>query len=123
MFEARESGSQTDGREGGEHHERLLSCVKVHFGVPCDAPHDAPHQRRDRDDGAAGSPIIEIAPKLAASSQLDGSLMLFQLSALLPVLRGLASPCNYVVQREPHFEHIAGCRWRRRSSIARLDLR
>ncbi|MFM0555970.1 oligosaccharide flippase family protein [Paraburkholderia sediminicola] len=39
---------------------------------------------------------------------MNGSLMLFQLSALLPLLRGMASPCNYVVQREPRFEHVAG---------------
>ena len=39
--------------------------------------------------------------------------MLMQLAALLPLLRGLASPAYYVVQRDRGFQHIAGMRWRR----------
>ncbi|MFP3624368.1 oligosaccharide flippase family protein, partial [Burkholderia sp. SIMBA_051] len=44
--------------------------------------------------------LVALAPLLNSQFHLDGSLVLLQLAALLPLLRGLASPTYYVVQRE-----------------------
>ena len=52
--------------------------------------------------------LVALAPLLNSQFHLDGSLVLLQLAALLPLLRGLASPTYYVVQRERRFQHIAG---------------
>ena len=52
--------------------------------------------------------LVGSAPLLSSQFHLDGSLVLIQLAALLPLLRGLASPAYYVVQRERRFQHIAG---------------
>ncbi|MFL6701853.1 MAG: oligosaccharide flippase family protein [Paraburkholderia graminis] len=52
--------------------------------------------------------LVASAPLLSSQFHLDGSLVLIQLAALLPLLRGLASPAYYVVQRERRFQHIAG---------------
>ncbi|WNC89187.1 oligosaccharide flippase family protein [Paraburkholderia sp. FT54] len=52
--------------------------------------------------------LVALAPVLSSQFHLDGSLILIQLAALLPLLRGLASPAYYVVQRERRFQHIAG---------------
>ena len=52
--------------------------------------------------------LVALAPLLSSQFHLDGSLVLIQLAALLPLLRGIASPAYYVVQRERRFQHIAG---------------
>ena len=52
--------------------------------------------------------LVALAPLLSSQFHLNGSLVLIQLAALLPLLRGLASPTYYVVQRERRFQHIAG---------------
>ena len=52
--------------------------------------------------------LVALAPLLSSQFHLDGSLVLIQLAAVLPLLRGLASPAYYVVQRERRFQHIAG---------------
>lgn len=51
--------------------------------------------------------LIGLAPLMAAQFHLDGSILLLQLAALLPLLRGVASPTYFVVQRERRFQHIA----------------
>jgi len=52
--------------------------------------------------------LVALAPLLSSQFHLNGSLVLIQLAALLPLLRGLASPTYYLVQRERRFQHIAG---------------
>ena len=51
--------------------------------------------------------LIALAPVMAAQFHLDGSIVLLPLAALLPLLRGVASPAYFVVQRERRFQHIA----------------
>ena len=51
--------------------------------------------------------LLALAPVMAAQFHLDGSIVLLQLAALLPLLRGVASPAYFVVQRERRFQHIA----------------
>lgn len=52
--------------------------------------------------------LVALAPLLARAFHIGAALMLVQLAALLPLLRGIASPAYFVVQRERHFRHIAG---------------
>jgi O-antigen/teichoic acid export membrane protein len=51
--------------------------------------------------------LLALAPVMAAQFHLDGSILLLQLAAVLPLLRGAASPTYFVVQRERRFKHIA----------------
>lgn len=51
--------------------------------------------------------LVALAPLMASQFHLDGGLLLLQLAALLPLMRGIASPTYFVVQRERHFQHIA----------------
>ena len=52
--------------------------------------------------------LVALAPLMNAQFHLGGSLVLLQLAAVLPLLRGLASPAYYIVQRERRFQHLAG---------------
>ena len=52
--------------------------------------------------------LVALAPLMSSQFHLDGSLVLILLAAVLPLLRGLASPAYYIVQRERGFQHIAG---------------
>ena len=52
--------------------------------------------------------LIALAPMMNAQFHLDGSLALLQLAAALPLLRGLASPAYFMVQRERRFQQLAG---------------
>jgi O-antigen/teichoic acid export membrane protein len=52
--------------------------------------------------------IICAAPLMDQQFHLGGSLLLLQLAALLPLIRGLASPAYYIVTRERGFMRIAG---------------
>jgi O-antigen/teichoic acid export membrane protein len=52
--------------------------------------------------------LLALAPVLGAQFQLGGSLVLLQLAAALPLIRGLASPAYYMVQRERGFQQLAG---------------
>src|SRR6266702_439387 len=54
-----------------------------------------------------GAALVAIAPLLSRHFHLGGALLLLQLAALLPLLRGIASPAYYVVQRERRFQHVA----------------
>src|SRR5215469_5971989 len=51
--------------------------------------------------------LVASAPLMDAQFHLGGALGLVQLAALLPLLRGLASPAYFIAQRERHFQHIA----------------
>ncbi|WP_425470755.1 oligosaccharide flippase family protein [Trinickia fusca] len=51
--------------------------------------------------------LVALAPLMASQFHLDGGLLLLQLAALLPLMRGIASPTYFVVQRERRFQHIA----------------
>lgn len=52
--------------------------------------------------------LVAIAPLMESQFKLDGQLLLLQLAALLPLMRGIASPAYFIVQRERRFQHIAG---------------
>lgn len=52
--------------------------------------------------------LVALAPLLEAQFHLAGSLLLLQLAAALPLIRGLASPAYFVVTRDRGFQHIAG---------------
>ncbi|SDG08732.1 oligosaccharide flippase family protein [Paraburkholderia phenazinium] len=54
-----------------------------------------------------GAALVAIAPMMNKQFHLGGALLLLQLAALLPLLRGIASPSYYVVQRERRFQHVA----------------
>jgi len=51
--------------------------------------------------------LVASAPLMDAQFHLGGAIALVQLAALLPLLRGLASPAYFISQRERHFQHIA----------------
>ncbi|HEV3105458.1 MAG TPA: oligosaccharide flippase family protein [Trinickia sp.] len=51
--------------------------------------------------------LIALAPLMQSQFHLGGSLLLLQLAAALPLIRGIASPTYFVVQRERRFQHIA----------------
>jgi O-antigen/teichoic acid export membrane protein len=52
--------------------------------------------------------LIALAPLMNAQFHLGGSLLLLQLAAALPLIRGIASPAYYMVQRERRFQQLAG---------------
>src|ERR1700720_2609288 len=52
--------------------------------------------------------IVCAAPLMIQQFHLGGSLLLLQLAALLPLIRGVASPAYYIVTRERGFMRIAG---------------
>ena len=52
--------------------------------------------------------LVALAPLMQSQFHLGGSLLLLQLAAALPLIRGVASPTYFVVQRERRFQHIAG---------------
>jgi O-antigen/teichoic acid export membrane protein len=52
--------------------------------------------------------LIGLAPVMNTQFHLGGALALLQLAAALPLIRGIASPTYFVVQRERRFQHIAG---------------
>lgn len=52
--------------------------------------------------------LVACAPLMNAQFHLGGALGLVQLAALLPLLRGLASPAYFIAQRERRFQHVAG---------------
>ncbi len=52
--------------------------------------------------------LIAVAPLMDSQFHLGGSLALLQLAAILPLIRGVASPTYYVVARERGFQRIAG---------------
>lgn len=52
--------------------------------------------------------LIALAPLMNAQFHLGGSLVLLQLAAALPLIRGLASPAYYMIQRERRFQQLAG---------------
>jgi len=54
-----------------------------------------------------GGALVAISPLMNSQFHLGGALLLLQLAALLPLLRGIASPAYYVVQRERRFQHVA----------------
>ncbi|RAR61705.1 PST family polysaccharide transporter [Paraburkholderia unamae] len=51
--------------------------------------------------------LVASAPLMDAQFHLGGAIGLVQLAALLPLLRGLASPAYFIAQRERHFQYIA----------------
>lgn len=51
--------------------------------------------------------LIALAPLMQSQFHVGGSLLLLQLAAALPLIRGIASPTYFVVQRERRFQHIA----------------
>ncbi|WP_051975092.1 oligosaccharide flippase family protein [Cupriavidus necator] len=51
--------------------------------------------------------LLALAPLLEAQFHLAGALPLLQLAAVLPLLRGVASPAYYVVTRERGFSRVA----------------
>lgn len=51
--------------------------------------------------------LVALAPLMEAQFHISGSLLLLQLAAALPLIRGMASPAYFMVQRERHFQHIA----------------
>jgi PST family polysaccharide transporter len=51
--------------------------------------------------------LVALAPLMQSQFHLGGSLLLLQLAAALPLIRGIASPTYFVVQRERRFQHIA----------------
>jgi O-antigen/teichoic acid export membrane protein len=52
--------------------------------------------------------LIALAPLMNAQFHLGGSLLLLQLAAALPLIRGVASPAYYMVQRDRGFQQLAG---------------
>jgi O-antigen/teichoic acid export membrane protein len=52
--------------------------------------------------------LVGAAPLMDQQFHLGGSLLLLQLAALLPLIRGFASPAYYIVTRERGFQRIAG---------------
>ncbi|MEX3955044.1 oligosaccharide flippase family protein [Trinickia sp. EG282A] len=61
--------------------------------------------------------LFLVAPVMASAFHLGGALMLLQLAALPPLIRGLASPAYFVTQRERRFAQVAGVE----VSVALLD--
>ncbi|CAN7238912.1 oligosaccharide flippase family protein [Trinickia sp. LjRoot230] len=51
--------------------------------------------------------LVVLAPVMATQFHLHDALLLLQLAAVLPLIRGVASPAYFVVQRERRFQHIA----------------
>jgi len=51
--------------------------------------------------------LLALAPLMESQFHLSGELLLLQLAAALPLIRGIASPTYFVVQRERRFQHIA----------------
>lgn len=51
--------------------------------------------------------LLALAPLMERQFHLSGALLLLQLAAALPLIRGIASPAYFVVQRERRFQHIA----------------
>lgn len=51
--------------------------------------------------------LAALAPFMASQFHLVGSLLLLQMAAALPFVRGIASPSYYVAQRERRFSRIA----------------
>ncbi len=52
--------------------------------------------------------LLLLAPSMANAFHLGGALMLLQLAAVPPLIRGLASPAYFVTQRERRFAQVAG---------------
>jgi O-antigen/teichoic acid export membrane protein len=52
--------------------------------------------------------LVGAAPLMDQQFHLGGSLLLLQMAALLPLIRGFASPAYYIVTRERGFQRIAG---------------
>jgi O-antigen/teichoic acid export membrane protein len=52
--------------------------------------------------------LVAMEPLMKAQFHVGDSLWLLQFAAVLPLLRGMASPAYFVVQRERRFQHIAG---------------
>lgn len=52
--------------------------------------------------------LIALAPLMNSQFHLGGSLLLLQLAAALPLIRGLASPAYFMLQRERSFQQLAG---------------
>src|SRR5213076_3156799 len=52
--------------------------------------------------------LAALAPLLESQFHLTGALLLLQMAAALPLIRGLASPAYFVVTRDRGFQHIAG---------------
>jgi PST family polysaccharide transporter len=52
--------------------------------------------------------LFSLAPVMARAFHLGGALMLLQIAALPPLIRGLASPAYFVTQRERRFAQVAG---------------
>jgi PST family polysaccharide transporter len=52
--------------------------------------------------------LLALAPVMTHQFHLDGALALLQLAALVPLIRGVASPTYYVLARERGFQRIAG---------------
>ena len=52
--------------------------------------------------------LIALAPLMNSQFHLGGSLVLLQLAAALPLIRGLASPAYFMLQRERRFQQLAG---------------
>ncbi|PTB21105.1 PST family polysaccharide export protein [Trinickia symbiotica] len=51
--------------------------------------------------------LVALAPLMESQFHMTGELLLLQLAALLPLIRGIASPTYFVIQRERRFQHIA----------------
>ncbi|MFT0169877.1 oligosaccharide flippase family protein [Paraburkholderia mimosarum] len=51
--------------------------------------------------------LIAVAPLMNAQFHLNGSVALLQLAAALPLIRGLASPAYFMVQRDRRFQRLA----------------
>ncbi len=52
--------------------------------------------------------LIALAPVMNSQFHLGNALVLLQLAAALPLIRGVASPAYFVVQRNRGFQHLAG---------------
>ena len=52
--------------------------------------------------------LVALAPVMNRQFHLGNALALLQLAAALPLIRGVASPAYFVVQRNRGFQHIAG---------------
>jgi O-antigen/teichoic acid export membrane protein len=52
--------------------------------------------------------LIALAPLMNNQFHLGNALALLQLAAALPLIRGVASPAYFVVQRDRGFQHLAG---------------
>ncbi|MDE1183022.1 oligosaccharide flippase family protein [Paraburkholderia sp.] len=55
-----------------------------------------------------GLALFAFAPFMAHQFHLDGADGLIQLCAILPLLRGIASPAYFIAQRDRQFQQIAG---------------